>query len=290
MAKLTIGVPVRNGAHFLEKFFDSIKAQVFTDYLIIISDNASEDNTSEICQNQVKNDPRISYHRHSSDIGVAENFDFVLSLSDSEYFTWWAVDDLRAPDNLSLNVDFLDEYENFVGSGSAFRFDTDCITALRCLDASDDNPQLRVLKIVENFNGTSGLSFSIFRTALLKEFRPPFFNGNYYANDISRLIFLLKKNKIHTFSSKGIVTIAASGISNSKNPFSKYRHSTVELLLPYYYVSLYILRMTNFKPNIKLKIILNLLKINLSALNMNISRLIISTLATRKRGFLCTWQ
>lgn len=287
MANLTIGVPVKNGEKYLKNLFASIQEQSYSDYTIIISDNASTDDTSEICMNQAIKDPKIKYYRQSSDIGVAKNFDFVLSLAVSEYFTWWAVDDLRSPDNFLINVEFLNVNDSFVGSGSAFRFDTDGMDVLRNLNACDDKPADRVLKIVENFNDTSGLSFSIFRTSLLKEFRPPFFEGNYYANDISRLIFLLIKYKINTFPSKGVLTIEASGISNSMNPFSKYRHSRIEIFLPYYYVSLYIMSIVNFDFNIKLKILINLLKINLFALKMNLVRGIISELIILKKVFLC---
>ena len=48
--RVSIGLPVYNGADFLEEALDSLLAQTFEDFELIISDNASTDRTQEICQ------------------------------------------------------------------------------------------------------------------------------------------------------------------------------------------------------------------------------------------------
>jgi len=60
--KLTIGMPVYNGELFIKKAIESILAQTFTDFELIISDNSSTDSTEKICQDFVNSDNRIQIY------------------------------------------------------------------------------------------------------------------------------------------------------------------------------------------------------------------------------------
>ena len=46
---ISIALPVYNGANYLREALDSIQAQTFTDFEIVVSDNASTDETMDIC-------------------------------------------------------------------------------------------------------------------------------------------------------------------------------------------------------------------------------------------------
>src|SRR5688572_3563508 len=70
---VSIGLAVYNGEKYLREAIDSILAQTFTDYELIISDNASTDSTPEICQEYAARDLRIRYHRNATNIGGANN-------------------------------------------------------------------------------------------------------------------------------------------------------------------------------------------------------------------------
>jgi len=48
--KVSIGLPVYNGHDFIEEALESILGQDFVDFELIISDNASEDRTEDICR------------------------------------------------------------------------------------------------------------------------------------------------------------------------------------------------------------------------------------------------
>ncbi|MGN0107432.1 MAG: glycosyltransferase family 2 protein, partial [Hominilimicola sp.] len=56
---LSIIVPVYNVCAFLEECIDSILAQTFTDYELIIVDDGSTDGSSEICDRYAQTDSRI---------------------------------------------------------------------------------------------------------------------------------------------------------------------------------------------------------------------------------------
>lgn len=106
--RVSIGLPVYNGEKYLKETIDSIRAQTFKDFELIISDNASTDRTSEICQAYSVKDPRIRYYRSQKNIGAALNFNRVFELSEGEYFKWAAHDDILSSDFLEKCVEVLD--------------------------------------------------------------------------------------------------------------------------------------------------------------------------------------
>lgn len=105
---VSIGLPVFNGEKFLQDTLDSICAQTFTNFELIISDNASADRTEQICRNYADNDSRIRYYRNSRNCGAARNFNRVFDLSSGIYFKWAAYDDLLDPEFLTKCVQILE--------------------------------------------------------------------------------------------------------------------------------------------------------------------------------------
>ena len=75
---VSIGLPVYNGEKFLKKRIDSILNQTYENFELIISDNASTDNTRKICESYTKQDSRIRYVCQQKNIGAIENFKFLL--------------------------------------------------------------------------------------------------------------------------------------------------------------------------------------------------------------------
>lgn len=106
--KVSIGMPVYNGERFVRSALDSLLAQVFNDFELIVSDNASTDSTESICREYMSRDKRIRYVRQRENIGSIANFQFVLSEASGDYFMWAAADDRRDPRFLSMAVDVLD--------------------------------------------------------------------------------------------------------------------------------------------------------------------------------------
>jgi glycosyltransferase involved in cell wall biosynthesis len=69
--QVSIGLPVYNCENFLAAALDSLVTQTFTDFELIISDNASTDGTSDICRDYAAKDPRIRYFRSEVNRGAA---------------------------------------------------------------------------------------------------------------------------------------------------------------------------------------------------------------------------
>jgi glycosyltransferase involved in cell wall biosynthesis len=102
-------MPVYNAEGLLPETLDSIMAQTFGDFEIVISDNASMDATPAICQAYARRDDRIRYERLDQGIPVTQNFNRACRLSRGRYFKWQAHDDLLDPEYLRSCVSLLDE-------------------------------------------------------------------------------------------------------------------------------------------------------------------------------------
>jgi glycosyltransferase involved in cell wall biosynthesis len=93
---ISFGLPVRNGGVYLREAIDSILNQDYPNIELIISDNASDDETAAICQEYAAKDERITYHRQNPMLPAGQNFMFVLNQSKGDYFAWAAHDDVRS--------------------------------------------------------------------------------------------------------------------------------------------------------------------------------------------------
>ena len=118
--KVSIGIPVYNGAKYLELALDSLIHQSFWDLEIIISDNASTDRTEEICRSYQSRDDRIIYHRNDTNIGAAGNYKKVFELARGEYFKWMAHDDRCSPNYIEECVKILDQDPEVVSTFPRF--------------------------------------------------------------------------------------------------------------------------------------------------------------------------
>lgn len=111
---VSIGFAVRNGALYLARALDSILAQTFTDFEVIISDNASTDATEDICRKYAQKDSRIRYSRNPRNIGGANNENFTVQMARGKYFRWAAHDDMLAPELLERCVQALEQHPDIV--------------------------------------------------------------------------------------------------------------------------------------------------------------------------------
>jgi Glycosyl transferase family 2 len=133
--RVSIGLPVYNGEKYLAKTLDSILAQTFRVFELIISDNASTDATEAICRRYAAGDPRIRYLRNAENLGAARNYNRVFQLARGEYFKWSGHDDPPAPTFLARCVEVLDRDPEIVL----------CFTRIRAIDARGEEHDVGAL-------------------------------------------------------------------------------------------------------------------------------------------------
>jgi glycosyltransferase involved in cell wall biosynthesis len=106
---VSIGLPVYNGARYLREALDSLLAQTYTDFELVVGDNASTDGTREIALDAASRDPRVRYLPSAENRGAAWNYNRVFEATGGRYFRWAAHDDVVAPTYLERVVAALED-------------------------------------------------------------------------------------------------------------------------------------------------------------------------------------
>jgi glycosyltransferase involved in cell wall biosynthesis len=105
---VTIGLPVYNGENYLAGAVESVLGQTYSDWELILADNASTDGTADLCRSYAERDPRIRYIRHRTNRGAQYNHNFVVKRGQGRYFKWMGHDDAMRPGFLARCVPLLD--------------------------------------------------------------------------------------------------------------------------------------------------------------------------------------
>jgi len=103
--KVSIIIPVYNGANFLKEAIDSALVQTYKNIEILVIDDGSRDNgkTAKIAQSFGK---KIRYYKKENG-GVASALNFGIKRMKGEYFAWLSHDDLFLPNKTQIQIDFL---------------------------------------------------------------------------------------------------------------------------------------------------------------------------------------
>jgi glycosyltransferase involved in cell wall biosynthesis len=111
---VSVCIPVWNGEAYIALAIESVLQQSYSDFEIIISDNASTDATVKIVEGYMQLHPQIRLQRNGENIGLVGNFNGCLKLAQGNYIKFLCVDDLLAKNCLEKMVRVLDEDKSIV--------------------------------------------------------------------------------------------------------------------------------------------------------------------------------
>jgi len=186
---VSIGLPVYNGERYVAEALDCILAQSFTNFELIISDNASTDATQELCETYARRDDRIVYSRLPENLGAAPNYNRLVEMARGELFKWAAHDDRIKPSFLSRCIEAFESFETppaivhpkaeFIDQdGNVLRPDLDR------MHASSDHAWIRAFQTLQAMNMTSPIA-GVFHKETLKKTR---LIGSYIGSDYVLLL------------------------------------------------------------------------------------------------------
>jgi glycosyltransferase involved in cell wall biosynthesis len=121
---LSIGLAVRNGRETVGRCIESVLSQDFAELELIVSDNASDDETANTVAEYARMDPRVTLSANRVDIGSHENMNRVLAAARGRYFRWISADDWLEPGCLSAGVRALESQPDAIGVTSWFTIHT----------------------------------------------------------------------------------------------------------------------------------------------------------------------
>jgi glycosyltransferase involved in cell wall biosynthesis len=183
--KVSIGLPVYNGEKYLRFALNSVLEQTYTDFELIISDNASADGTQKICQEFAAKDYRIRYYRNETNIGAAGNYNRVFELGRGEFFKWASHDDEFHPLLLESCLKVFERSPPstiLVFSKAAIIDETGCVTGLSrdTINSSTNRAFVRLGSLIFNAHFAHPL-WGLIRSDALRRTR---LIGNFEADHI----------------------------------------------------------------------------------------------------------
>ena len=139
---VSVILPVYNGGEYLNEAIDSILCQSYTDFELIIIEDASTDNSLEIIN--MVNDQRIILHNNKYNLGQARSQNVGLKIASGAYVARLDQDDIMDPLRLEKQVNYLDNNVEISAVGSQ----------IYCIDSKGEN--------IQNWNWPVGLEKNVF--------------------------------------------------------------------------------------------------------------------------------
>lgn len=230
-----------NGGACLRRMLDALLNQTFADFEIIISDNASADDTQSICAEYTARDGRIRYFRQDQNMGPEWNYQFVVMQGRGRYFMWSACDDIRSPDFLEANVRFLEDNPSFVASTSPNCFDGQASAPPNLVSFSIKGDLAeRFDAFFDNCWVSHGIFYSVMRTSVLREFED--LGQAFFGFDWALDLHLASRGGINRTKS-GLMILGTKGLSSHATPWRRYRAPVIGWLLPFGRVSMCALKL-----------------------------------------------
>ena len=122
---VSVCVPTYNGEAYLAECLDSVLAQTFTDFEVIVVDDGSRDGTVALADRYAARDPRVRVHRNARNLGLVGNWHRCLDLARGEWIKFVFQDDLIAPRCLERMVAAGRAGHLMVACARDFLFDAD---------------------------------------------------------------------------------------------------------------------------------------------------------------------
>jgi glycosyltransferase involved in cell wall biosynthesis len=120
--RLVLGVPVFNEGRFVEECLESIRCQADGDFLVLVSDNGSTDDTASKCARFARLDDRFVFIQHPANRGSLFNFEFVRRNSDSPFFAWIGGHDVLSPEYVATHIGVMEASRQIAASYTYFSY------------------------------------------------------------------------------------------------------------------------------------------------------------------------
>ena len=111
--KVSVIMGIYNCAPYLQESLDSLYAQTFQDFEIILCEDGSKDNTYEIAKRNADEHPNIKLLRNEKNIGLNATLNNCLAVAEGEYIARMDGDDISLPTRFEKEVDFLSSHPEF---------------------------------------------------------------------------------------------------------------------------------------------------------------------------------
>ena len=171
--RVTVLVPTYNRSDLLRRTLDSVLAQSARELTVLISDNASEDDTALVGEAYERADPRVRYVRQPINITPIPNFSWLLAQAETEFVLIVADDDWLADDYIERCLAVMDRDPSLAIVTGVNRYAADDVRhhLTHNLALTDRSPALRVLRYLHGRWSTSAF-YGLMRTSAVRPALP----------------------------------------------------------------------------------------------------------------------
>lgn len=181
---VSLGMPVFNGEKYLRQSLDTVLAQSYGDFELVVSDNASTDATPDILRDYQRRDGRIRVLRQSTNVGVARNWNAAAREARGAYFKFVSSNDEYAPSLLADCVNVLERDPSIVLCYGRTRFINETGATMHVHDGDfDARSEVAVERydvVVRSFTLGTALQSGVVRVPALRRCG---YLGNYMHSD-----------------------------------------------------------------------------------------------------------
>lgn len=186
---VSIIMPAYNASDYIQEAINSIIAQTFTDWELIIIDDGSTDNTAEIIKKNIKKEHRIKYfYQQNEKQSKARNLG--ITHAHGVYIAFLDADDICFPERFAKQVAFLEANHDIVVCGSWFSI----IGSDRIIKLPEHHEAIKLALLKGNCIAHSSV---MARKKILDEFSVVFEGSKEPAEDYDLWVRLVLKGKLH---------------------------------------------------------------------------------------------
>lgn len=226
---LFIGLPIYNSSVTLLKTLQSVQRQTYSNFMCLISDDYSRDDSFEIATAFANTDKRFQAVKHRSNLGLYKNFRFVWEQARGEYFMWLSADDQLSSNYFLENINFLNRNIEFVASGSRAVYHFKESRFAGPILEIDGDLSSRVNNYLKHSGWNHPVLYSIRRIDALNNINP--FNLSYTAVDWNMDLRLLLEGRIN-IGSGGTIYIGTNGVSRGGDARRRFANNGIERMFP----------------------------------------------------------
>jgi glycosyltransferase involved in cell wall biosynthesis len=219
---LTVGIPTYNSAEYIQMTMKSLNTQTFTDWICLVSDDNSQDETIKLLTDLTKNDERFKLYKQKNRLGPHRNWNFLLENAHTEFFKLLHADDVLHPFALELTIDAFANHPELVIISTKR---TVSLNPKNYVKESKGKPNIIVKNLdevktkflIQGSNFIKEPSFVTFKTETLKQAKGFTSNWNYLV-DMDTYLRVLEKGSLGQIQKNlGQFRISSSSWSSTLN-------------------------------------------------------------------------
>jgi|694.fasta_scaffold99033_2 glycosyltransferase involved in cell wall biosynthesis len=229
---VSIAIPVFNSESTLVAAIESALAQDYRNLEILISDNASTDNTAEICRYYQQRDTRIVFYPQPENFGMHRNFLFLLEKASGEYFRWLGSDDVISTNSISSSLRVLQLSPESVACASPHFFDHELKERKPPTSFQLHGSDFSRIKSFFSAPGRShGLFYALIKRDILRNYS--LLSVDFFASDWCLILYLLSKGPLESAQDTYLVS-GSKGLSSSNSIYTHYGLTGWKRILPFW--------------------------------------------------------